>query len=64
DVWIPNPNNSFWGSSNLYELVSDQTTKEKIRYIFGKNEKDVEYALQVLKDFLDSNEAKVLLKNG
>ncbi|MCD3367547.1 hypothetical protein [Streptococcus equi] len=64
DVWIPNPNNSFWGSSNLYELVSDQTTKEKIRYIFGKNEKDVEYALQVLKDFLDSDEAKVLLKNG
>ncbi|HEL0000752.1 TPA: hypothetical protein TUT20_001799 [Streptococcus equi subsp. zooepidemicus] len=62
-ILLPNPKDTLWGSSNLYELIFDKVTKEKLEYIFGKNEKDVEYALQVLRDFLDSNEAKVLLKN-
>ncbi|HEL0601671.1 TPA: hypothetical protein TUS96_001741 [Streptococcus equi subsp. zooepidemicus] len=62
-ILLPNPKDILWGSSNLYELIFDKVTKEKLEYIFGKNEKDVEYAMRVLKDYLDSDEAKVLLKN-
>ncbi|HEL0007468.1 TPA: hypothetical protein TUM56_000753 [Streptococcus equi subsp. zooepidemicus] len=58
-ILLPNPKDTLWGSSNLYELISDKVTKEKLEYIFGKNEKDVEYAMHVLKDYLDSDEAKV-----
>ena len=60
---IPNPRNTLFGASFLDELISDEEIRERIENIFGKDEKAVEYAMQVLKDFLDSDEAKVLLKN-
>lgn len=63
DVWFTNPNDTFFGITFLYELILDEEVRERVRRIFGKDEKSVEYAMQVLKDFLDSDEAKVLLKN-
>ncbi|MWV55915.1 hypothetical protein [Streptococcus zhangguiae] len=47
----------------LHEVIKDEVISNSVRRVFGKNEKDVEYALLILKDFLDSDEAKVLLKN-
>ena len=52
----------FFGTTFLYELIADKEVREKVRRVFGKDEKAIEYAMQVLKDFLDSDEAKVLLK--
>lgn len=62
-IMIPNPRNTLFGASFLDELISDEEIRERIENIFGKDEKSVEYAMQVLKDFLDSDEAKVFLKN-
>ncbi|MGT2950273.1 hypothetical protein BU202_02005 [Streptococcus cuniculi] len=47
----------------LHEVIKDEAIRNSVRRVFGKNEKDVEYAMQVLKDFLDSDEAKGLLKD-
>ena len=62
DVWFTDPNDTFFGTTFLYELIADKEAREKVRRVFGKDEKAIEYAMQVLKDFLDSDEAKVLLK--
>ena len=58
-IMIPNPQNTLFGASFLDELISDEEIKERIENIFGRDEKSVEYAMQVLKEFLDSDEAKV-----
>ena len=52
-IFLPDLDNSLWGESELYELVLDKTIKDKLKHIFCKNEKSVEFAMQVLKDYLD-----------
>lgn len=53
DVWFPNPNDELFGATFLYELIDDNKVKNRIRRVFGKDEMAVEYAMQVLKDYLD-----------
>ena len=36
---------------------------KSIRRVYGRDEKSVEHTLQLLKDFIDSDRAEVLLKN-
>ncbi|RSJ16052.1 hypothetical protein D8830_09205 [Streptococcus intermedius] len=47
------PENSILEKIFLEFLIDNQSIREKIEYTFGKNEKDIEYALQVLKGYLD-----------
>lgn len=63
DILFDNLNDSIIGVTFLHNLIADKKISEKIRRVFGKNENDVEYAMQVLKDYLDSDEAKGLLNN-
>ncbi len=46
------PENSILEKIFLEFLIDNQSIREKIEYTFGKNEKDIEYALQVLKGYL------------
>ncbi|HEK9956010.1 TPA: hypothetical protein TT574_001871 [Streptococcus equi subsp. zooepidemicus] len=65
-VFLPNPNypiSSFLPKQSLESITGDEHFKFKIRHLFGRRQADVEYAMRVLKDYLDSDEAKVLLKN-
>ncbi|MGU7951859.1 DUF6572 domain-containing protein [Streptococcus suis] len=59
-IWFSNPNDELFGGSFLYEFIKDKSIKERVRRILGKDEEAVKYAMKVLKDFLDSDEAKVL----
>ena len=36
---------------------------KSIRRVYGRDEKSVEHTLQLLKDFIDSDRAEVLLRN-
>lgn len=47
------PDNSMEDETFLEFLIDDPSVREKVEYTFGKNEKDVEYTMQVLKDYLD-----------
>ncbi|HEM3577738.1 TPA: hypothetical protein U1C15_001383 [Streptococcus suis] len=60
-IWFSNPNDELFGGSFLYELIKDKQIKERVRRILGRDEETVEYAMKVLKDFLDSDDAKILL---
>lgn len=56
DSSLPNPRypqDSFLSRRFLSYFIVDPSVKKKLENIFGKNEKDVEYAMQVLKDYLD-----------
>lgn len=55
-ISLPNPNypqESFLSRRFLPYFIVDQRVKKRLENIFGKNEKDIEYAMQVLKDYLD-----------
>ena len=66
-VTLPNPKypkQSFQKIVSLSYLVNDKNISERIRWCLGRNLEEIEYAMQVLKDYLDSDEAKVLLENA
>ncbi|MGT2969224.1 MULTISPECIES: hypothetical protein [Streptococcus] len=65
DISLPNPKypeSSFMSRRFFYNFIEDSSVKSKLEYVLGKNEKDIEYAMQVLKDYLDSDEVKILLE--
>ncbi|WP_261047204.1 hypothetical protein [Streptococcus mitis] len=65
-ISLPNPKypkESFLESIFFHNLISDKHLSEHVEYAFGKDEQSLERALKILKDFLDSDEAKVLLKH-
>ncbi|HEL1334247.1 TPA: hypothetical protein TVS37_000533 [Streptococcus equi subsp. zooepidemicus] len=64
DILFSNLKDSVFGITFFYDLVSDKNVSERIRRVFGKDEQSIEYAMRVLKDYLDSDEARVLWKNG
>ncbi|MBF0818406.1 hypothetical protein [Streptococcus acidominimus] len=67
DVLLPNPNypeKSFMSRRFFYNFIDDSHIKENVKYALGKDEKAIEYTMHILKDYLDSDAAKVLLKNN
>ena len=65
DILFPNPKypeHSFLEETFFHNLLVDEKMSESVESVFGKAEKSVEHALQVLKDFLDSDDAKVLFR--
>lgn len=56
------PTSSFSETQFLDCVIKDPTIEKRIRHISGKKE-EVEFAFKVLKDYLESDEAKLLLKN-
>ena len=57
------PTSSFSETQFLDCVIKDPTIEKRIRHISGKKEEEVEFAFKVLKDYLESDEAKLLLKN-
>ena len=65
-IFLPDPDypeNSFLKKKSFEWIVKDRDSQEKIRYIFGKRKSEIIFAFKLLKDYLDSDEAKVLLKH-
>ncbi|HEL0612819.1 TPA: hypothetical protein TUU92_001814, partial [Streptococcus equi subsp. zooepidemicus] len=65
-ISLPNPkypDSSFLDRVTLESLLTDTEKIEAVDYAFGRYEHRLEIALAILKDYLDSDEAKVLLKN-
>ncbi|HEK9159061.1 TPA: hypothetical protein SUC28_001332 [Streptococcus equi subsp. equi] len=65
-ISLPNPkypDRSFLDRVTLESLLTDTEKIEAVDYAFGRYEHRLEIALAILKDYLDSDEAKVLLKN-
>ena len=57
------PTSSFLETQFLGRVIKDPTIKKRVRHLFGKKEEDIEFVFKVLKDYLESDEAKLLLKN-
>ena len=60
-VLFPNPKypeHSFLRKEFFHNLISDKHLSEQVEYAFGKDEQSLERALKILKNFLDSDEAK------
>ncbi|WP_237699413.1 hypothetical protein [Streptococcus equi] len=53
DILFSNLKDSVFGITFFYDLVSDKNVSERIRRVFGKDEQSIEYAMRVLKDYLD-----------
>ncbi|SUN44835.1 Uncharacterised protein [Streptococcus equi subsp. equi] len=53
DILFSNLKDSVFGITFFYNLVSDKNVSERIRRVFGKDEQSIEYAMRVLKDYLD-----------
>ena len=66
DILFPNPKypeHSFLEETFFYNFIQNKEVKGSVENIFGRKERDIEHAMRILKDFLDSDEAKVLWKN-
>lgn len=65
-ITVPNPKypeDSFLDTIYFHNLLTNDVLSDIVRYSLGKDEKSIEQTFQILKDYLDSDEAKVLLKN-
>ncbi|WP_373760654.1 hypothetical protein [Streptococcus ferus] len=63
DISLPNPKypkSSFMSRRFFYNFIEDSITRDRVQYVSGKDEKAIEYAMKVLKDYLDSDDAKIL----
>lgn len=66
DISLPNPKypeNPFLSKRFFYNFIEDSIIRDDVQYVLGRDEESIEYAMRVLKDYLDSDKAKVLLKN-
>ena len=59
NIWFTQTDEETFSVTFLSKLIDDKS----IRRVYGRDEKSVEHTLQLLKDFLDSDRAEVLLKN-
>ncbi|HFI0230901.1 TPA: DUF6572 domain-containing protein [Streptococcus suis] len=65
-ISLPNPRYptaSFQKKVSLSYLISDKHISDKLRWCLGQDKEAVEYAMKVLKDYLDSDDAKILLES-
>lgn len=59
NIWFTQTDEQRFSIIFLSKIIDDKSIKR----VYGCDEKSVEHALQLLKDFLDSERAEVLLKN-
>ena len=59
NIWFTQTDEQRFSIIFLSKIIDDKSIKR----VYGCDEKSVEYTLQLLKDFLDSERAEVLLKN-
>ena len=59
NIWFTQTDEQRFSIIFLSKIIDDKSIKR----VYGWDEKSVEHTLQLLKDFLDSERAEVLLKN-
>ena len=59
NIWFTQTDEQRFSITFLSKVIDDKS----IRRVYGRDEKSVEHTLQLLKDFLDSDRAEMLLKN-
>ena len=59
NIWFTQTDEEKFSVTFLSKLIDDKS----IRRVYGRDEKSVERTLNILKDFLNSDKAEVLLKN-
>ena len=65
-ISLPNPDyptSAFLKTQFFHRVIKNPMIKDRVRYLFGKKEEDIEFVFKVLRDYLESDEAKLLLKN-
>lgn len=59
NIWFTQADEQGFSVTLLSQIIDDKSIKR----VYGCDEKSVEHTLQLLKDFLNSDRAEVLLKN-
>ena len=59
NIWFTQTDEQRFSITFLSKIIDDKSIKR----VYGRDRKSVEHTLQLLKDFLDSDRAEVLLKN-
>ena len=59
NIWFTQADEQGFSVTLLSQIIDDKSIKR----VYGRDKKSVEHTLQLLKDFLDSERAEVLLKN-
>ena len=59
NIWFTQTDEQRFSITFLSKIIDDKS----IRRVYGRDEESVERTLNILKDFLDSDRAEVLLKN-
>ena len=59
NIWFTQTDEQRFSITFLSKIIDDKSIKR----VYGRDKKSVEHTLQLLKDFLDSERAEVLLKN-
>ena len=59
NIWFTQTDEQRFSITFLSKIIDDKSLKR----VYGRDKKSVEHTLQLLKDFLDSDRAEVLLKN-
>ena len=59
NIWFTQTDEQRFSVTLLSQAIDDKSIKR----VYGRDKKSVEHTLQLLKDFLDSDRAEVLLKN-
>lgn len=59
NIWFTQADEQRFSITFLSKIIDDKSIKR----VYGRDRKSVEHTLQILKDFLDSERAEVLLKN-
>lgn len=59
NIWFTQADEQRFSITLLSQIIDDKSIKR----VFGRDEESVERTLNILKDFLDSDRAEVLLKN-
>ena len=59
NIWFTQVDEQKFSIIFLSKIIDDKSLKR----VYGRDKKSVEHTLQILKDFLDSERAEVILKN-
>lgn len=59
NIWFTQADEQRFSITFLSKIIDDKSLKR----VYGRDKKSVEHTLQILKDFLDSERAEVILKN-
>ena len=59
NIWFTPTDEQRFSITLLSQMINDKSIKR----VYGRDQKSVEHTLQLLKDFLDSDRAEMLLKN-